>query len=680
MRHALAGLGRAARPAGSGRVTFVRRVRVLFGCVGWPSGVLEIASWATHRDLADAVIAPLLPGLAFRLDAVDRQYLAAGPVHAELAESFALHGSPLDRDSEIACAGRGVWELYDRRHSLRFRIQEADGALEVSLPDRFERPEYGEAIRRLARSRAQGGRLLAPDGSLAAEARQALIALGGPLVLRLIEFRPHVVGRRVEAGQMDEVRQFVRAVRLFSDAEVVLGGPTATSHPIDVLLESGADYVFAGEAEEPFERFLRLAWVHNSRDQMPEIPGLAYCYAGRACHNTLPSDGYERTALDEPGLASPAARRCLRDAVRPVAPQHVVAANRLDWSLLQGFTKEFESLYFTGGRGCPGACTFCAKLHGPEVRVKSAAQLMEEIEAADAGLSEGQLRVARWELFRHVDDPALQHRLAAWAALYDEDFFLDRRRAVEFFGLWEQSLVRDRYRLSVQTNPCSLLDAQGKPHAELLRGIDRLKPMIQLGAESFHPDLLRRWHKRHTAAQLRTVLDALDATRQDYSVFILLSDFDSTPEEVVEALRLLALEAFGRRRMRIASSPFTIPLYDSDTRRALEYGGLLSGPRVRHFTDFERPQPGWMDPLAAELADRADAELRFALNLPQRDGALMAAMEAVLECIVRQEQSLPAGPCAGRRARIAELKSRAQWGIEQLKESRFRGIEASRFA
>jgi hypothetical protein len=286
------------------------------------------------------------------------------------------------------------------------------------------------------------------------------------------------------------------------------------------------------------------------------------------------------------------------------------------------------------------------------------------------------LRVARWELFQHLDDPNRKHRLVVWAAVYDEDFFLDRRRAVDFFRLWDASPLQERYRIGVQTNPCSLLDAGGRPHAELFHWIDRIKPMIQLGAESFHPDLLRRWHKRHTVEQLRTALDALDLTRQDYSVFILLTDFDSTPEEVIETLRLLVLEAFSRRRMRIASSALTIPLYDSDTRRLLEYGGRLADARVRHFTDYETPQPGWLDPLAADLADAADAELRFALNLPQRDGALLAAMEAVADRLVREQASVRADPAASdsRREKIAQLHRQAQWTIEQIKEARFRPV------
>jgi hypothetical protein len=247
---------------------------------------------------------------------------------------------------------------------------------------------------------------------------------------------------------------------------------------------------------------------------------------------------------------------------------------------------------------------------------------------------------------------------------------------VEFFRLWEASPLQERYRISVQTNPCSLLDSGGRPRGKLFHWIDRVKPMIQLGAESFHAELLRRWHKRHTVEQLRAALDALDLTRQDYSVFILLTDYQSTPVEVIETLRLLVLDAFSRRRMRIASSAMTIPLYDSDTRKLLEYGRLPAGVQVRHFTDYEKPQPGWLDPLAAELADAADAELRFALNLPQRDGALLAAMEAVADRLAREQASLRDGSAASasRRARVAELHQMAQWAIDQIKEVRFRAV------
>ena len=579
-----------------------RKLRVLFGCKGWPSGVLEIASWAKHQGLAEPVIVEVQP------DAVSEE----------------------------------SWHV----------------------------------IRRFAAQRSPQRRWFAPDGSPREELRQAMAAVGGPFLQRLMELDPHVVGFRIEGGCFDEVKGYVRAVRLFSEAAIVLGGPTATSHPREVLEDCGADYVFAGEAEETFSRFLGLAQEPNSVDRQPEIPGLAYRYGGRVYSNTLPQDGYERTVLDVDGAVCGRSRRCVQDLVRPAAPAPVIAANRLDWTLLEGFAQEFDSLFFTGGRGCPGQCTFCSKLHGQQVRIKSAEQVMEEVEAADAQVAAGRIKLRQWELFKHVDEPALRTRRAAWVSIFDEDFFLQRRRACEFFRLWDQSPLRHRYRLGVQTNPCSLLAAEGQVDQELLGWIDRLKPMVQLGAESFNPELLTRWHKRHGVEQLNAVLEALDGTRQDYSVFQLLTDFDSTPEELVETLRQLALNAYRHRRMRIASSPYTIPLYDSDTRKSLEHACRLGPGRVRHFTDYETPQPGWMDPLAAELADLADAELQWALELEQRDAALASVFEALLERIGQEEQRLPDGPYADarRKARIGRLRRQAEEADQQTREAGFRAV------
>jgi radical SAM superfamily enzyme YgiQ (UPF0313 family) len=648
-----------------------RKIRVLLGCPGWPSGVLEIGSWAKREGLAEVVILQMQPGYGCRLDLDDRDYLAPGAVDAEIIDSFRRRGRRLSQESSLVRIDRQTWEIRDPTFQRTYRVVEAGQGLDVLLPAHLDHPRFAAAIRDYARRSGRGQELLDRDGNPSAAAREALLAMGGEFVLKLIEFAPHLVGFRVE-GKFPEVRRFTAAVRLFCDCEVVLGGPTATSHPVDVLTDSGADYVFAGEAEETFGQFLQLAYHWNSKDRQPEIPGLAYRYAGRVCFNTLPSDGYEQTALDVKRLHG-AQLRYARNARRPIASNEVLARNRLDWSLLEGFQTEFDSLFFTGGRGCPGECTFCALLHGQTVRTKSAQQILDEISAADAKVRDGTIKITQWDLFKYVDDPALKTKLSGWAAVYDEDFFLNRKRAIEFFRLWEQSPLKDRYRLSVQTNPLSLVRADGSPHEETFHWIDRLKPMIQLGAETFNPDLLARWHKRHDLRQLNTVLDALDRTRQDYTTFQLLTDQDTTPEELLESLRLLILNGFKRRRMRIASTAYTIPLYDTDARRLLEYRGFLGPERIRHFTDYESPQPSWMDPLVAELADMADAELQWTLIPEKRDGALRQAFEVVLERIGQERERVTGDPACSpsRRASIERLWEQGQATMEEIKEVQF---------
>ncbi len=200
--------------------------------------------------------------------------------------------------------------------------------------------------------------------------------------------------------------------------------------------------------------------------------------------------------------------------------------------------------------------------------------------------------------------PGLPGLPVRWLSIFDEDFFLDRDRATDFFRRFAALPHARRYRLSFQSNPRTLLvkkpNGSYEADAELFAWIDRLKPMIQLGAESFHPDVLRRWNKRHTLEQLETVLEALDATRQDYTVFHIQADYFTTPGELRASTRLLLDAASRHRRMRIASSPLMIPLYDTDIRRQLTFSQQQS---IRDFTDYERPHPEWLAPSLAEEID-----------------------------------------------------------------------------
>lgn len=620
-------------------------IRALFACLGWPCGILDLASWIQRLNLAQVRVVQIQPGRLFSLPRETAALLAPGPIDPQLAEAFAQRGRRIGRGAvlhqpiaKISTFTNGTesWLLDDADYALQYRLtiapNEYEGVL-VEQPDQLD---------------ARG-----LDGAASAdELLEALQSVGRDFLCVLRHFRPHVVGFRVEAGDFERIRLWTAIVHRHCEAAVILGGPTATSHPRELLEDSGADFVFTGDAEQPLVELLRAALMPRGRDMLPTIDGLAYRFGGNVYVNSLPADGYERTAIDldddrgspsnagfrlcgslpgQPWPQPDCGRSLGRRANRPEVSEEIIRANILDWNLLEHFRSPFDSLYFTGGRGCPGRCAFCARLHGTLVRTKTAEQLLEEIASADRLVAEGRLRVSQWDLFAHTQNPPTASRDLRWAALYDEDFFLDRNRSLEFFDLWERSPLKNRYRLSLQTNPCSLLRC-GRPDTELFAWIDRLKPMIQLGAESFHDEVLQRWRKRHSAKQCEQVLDALDATETDYTCFVLLTDFDSTPAEVIESLRRLALSALRHPRMRVASNPFTIPLFDSEIRRRLEYAGRLTG-RVRHFTDYEQVQPGWMDPLTARLADVADAELQWCLELEHRNEGLRAALVAVTELL-----------------------------------------------
>ena len=578
------------------------RPRVLFACDGWPSGMIDLASWINHRRLTNAIVFQFQPGRLFRLDSDCVEEMGPGFVTDSFRGRFESHGVSLREGAYLRATAADRWKLQDRATGTAYWISPGGAGFDVLSS---EPP---------------------PDIPFSVFAE-----LGNVFAQRLRSFRPHVVGFRVEGADIDTVRRRVEAVRLAVDAEIVLGGPTATSRPRETLEATGADYVFAHETEESFALLLDAAIRDNSFKHAFSVPGLTYRFAGMVFCNEPPRDGYGRLLTTPTSIP------------RPAPSTELLRKNRLDWGLLEDFKTEFDGLYFTGGRGCPGECTFCAQLHGTQVRTKTAEQLLEEIAATDRLVQRGELRVSRWPLFEHTDNPELRPLAVSWASVYDEDFFLDRRRAVEFLRLWDQSSLKTRYRLGFQTNPRSLLKSDGRFDPELLEWIGRLSPMIQLGAESFHSEVLRRWRKRHTVEELETVLDTLDTTGQDYGVFILWTDFETTVEELLDSLRLLALAAWRHPKMRIASSPCTIPLYESDVRRSLEFrsdSGCLAGRVGENVSipvwEFERPQPGWMDPFVAELADLIDESLQHALNLPTRDAAIIEAVETVRRRMEKQ--------------------------------------------
>jgi len=66
------------------------RVRVLFGCLGWPSGVLEVASWAKREKLAEPIIIQVRTG-----NPVDGRFVQRRAAYKSNCKRRAGSGVPL---------------------------------------------------------------------------------------------------------------------------------------------------------------------------------------------------------------------------------------------------------------------------------------------------------------------------------------------------------------------------------------------------------------------------------------------------------------------------------------------------------------------------------------------------------------------------------------------------------
>ena len=581
--------------------------RVLFGTLDWPTGLIDLGSSAKKTMGADVSVFYMQPTYVQTIALVENddpiRWGQGAEAGGKLREYFAKAGEPLASGASIKwVSGANIEDGY-----FEIRSEDKDIVVKYGL-GRLVVSEHAnfKELRKLLRSHTHQKHLNASrffDGEeLNQQTRNAILRLGGAFVKKLLEFNPHVVGYRLETGGIGHLTGLTKATRHFSEAKIVVGGPTPTSHPKEVLAESGADYVFAGEAEEPFNRFLEFLGS-GDRFKLVSIPGLAYRHGDRVYHNTLPSDGYGRTKAETDIRGIGETTEGLLQKKRPFLDDYNY---ELDWGLLENFTQEMEALNVTGGRGCYRDCIFCSKQHGYIPRIKSAQLLMKEIKALDRKVEDGTLKVAHYALFSDVDgdkiDWKLREREVMGLNIFDEDFFLDKNRAKQFFEMWEKSGFNRRYRLNFQTNPTSFLKRDGEFDEELMGWIERLKPMIQLGGESFNPAVLKRWNKPHTPEQLEKVSKRLSSMGLDHIVFTILSDQETTAEELIKSLELFSIKCLENRHMQMSPNPVTCPEYDSHLRLILEHKGLLKPKHIRHFDEYLGIHyESFKDPFAAEL-------------------------------------------------------------------------------
>lgn len=149
----------------------------------------------------------------------------------------------------------------------------------------------------------------------------------------------------------------------FPKAKIIFGGVHPTVLPEDVLSHEFVNFVFRGEGEESFYRFLR-------GDNIKTIPGLSYKENGKFIHN---ADVEFIKDLDS--LPMPAYNKLTITKYTPTL----------------GSYKRLPAISMMATRGCPGKCTYCfGSFLGGRVRMHSAKYLINEIKMLqrDFGIKE----------------------------------------------------------------------------------------------------------------------------------------------------------------------------------------------------------------------------------------------------------------------------------------------------
>ena len=173
----------------------------------------------------------------------------------------------------------------------------------------------------------------------------------------------HLAGRLDELGRFDMVGitattalinnalEIARIIKVhMPQSPVVLGGVHPTVLPDESLAEPAVDLVVRGEGEQTI---LELA----GQEPLENIDGISYRRDGTVCHNP------ERTLIEK------------LDTL-PIPAYHLLPMDKYYPAV--GAVKRLPAGSMLTTRGCPGRCTFCYRIFGQRLRVRSGRNVAEE--------------------------------------------------------------------------------------------------------------------------------------------------------------------------------------------------------------------------------------------------------------------------------------------------------------
>jgi radical SAM superfamily enzyme YgiQ (UPF0313 family) len=164
--------------------------------------------------------------------------------------------------------------------------------------------------------------------------------------------KPDIVGITATTALIANALEIARIVRIkCSNARIILGGVHPTVLPEEVLGEPAVDIVVRGEGEHTM---CDLA----TEKALDQIEGISY----REGH-TIRHTPDRPLIKDLDTLPFPAYHRL------PMRKYHPAA----------GASKRQPAISMLATRGCPGRCTFCYRIFGPRLRVRSGFKVAEEV-------------------------------------------------------------------------------------------------------------------------------------------------------------------------------------------------------------------------------------------------------------------------------------------------------------
>ncbi len=167
-------------------------------------------------------------------------------------------------------------------------------------------------------------------------------------------FNPDIIGVTALTFTMPDVMKTIRlAKKVIPSALICLGGAHVSLYPKETLSLPGVDYVFIGDSEKSFKKFIDN--IEQGKD-LEEVEGLGYKKEGRIHIKPCVSDNENLDMLP--------------------FPDRTLIPYKKYWNML---SKKNISTSMVTSRGCLFKCTFCSE-HLNKYRKRSPENVVKEIE------------------------------------------------------------------------------------------------------------------------------------------------------------------------------------------------------------------------------------------------------------------------------------------------------------
>jgi len=341
----------------------------------------------------------------------------------------------------------------------------------------------------------------------------------GEIKNKIRHYEPQIIIITLYDSTLSDTIKLIKFLRGATKAFISVGGPMPTLYPKEALFHSGADIAIRGEAENILPRLIKSITDNNTA--LETIPGIIVKSGDKIAadttqaNNLLSQDELNNMDLD----------------------YNIIVDGYFD----ENFFNLSQGIRFTSSRGCPYSCIFCSHIHGKQFRAMGAGKIISELKKIDSAITNKEkielakaLKINESNFEKSAEKIIIMRKII----FNDDDFFIDRERALEFFEkASKDDVILKRFWFIFQAGIKSFIK-NGIVDNELISAIKKVNTiMLQVGTDSFTTSELKNMSKGYTFDDIRKVISAFENNKIANLHYLILSNLFTTPGNIIDNLK-----------------------------------------------------------------------------------------------------------------------------------------------